>query len=201
MFGRRGWTAGGGQARAGGVTPPVLAAHPTSWIPDDPDLANGNPITLGGRFTAASTVALRGVAFFAPATNAGSYTAALWRTTGNDDVGAGTGVLLGQVTVAAAAVTAAAWNYLPVPLTAVVGLVYTAGVWTSTGRFVRTAGTYTGGAVAGHGITFIQSGTDPNPPGLGTLRNGDFADDPTSAGVAYPLTGGSGADYGVDVWL
>jgi hypothetical protein len=198
--GRRVW-AGGGHA-AGGATVPILAAHATSWTPTQPDIANGNAITLGGRFTASGSINLRGVAFFAPATVGGTYTAAIWQTTTDDDgVTPGTGTLIGQVSVMAASITPGAWNYLAVPATVTAGLVWTAGVWTSTGRYVRTAGTYTGATVSGHGITFFATGTDPNPPGLGSMRNGMFADDPGGAGLAYPVTNFGDADYSIDVWL
>lgn len=194
---------GGGRASASSTpSAPILAAHNLAWTPDQPDVANGNAITLGARFTASGSIDLGGVAFVAPATVGGSYTAAIWQTTTDDDgVTPGTGMLVGQVTVAAAAVTAGAWNYLDVPATVTAGLVWTAGVWTSTGHFVRTAGGYTATTISGHGITFIATGSDPNPPGLGSMFNGVFADDPGGAGVAYPVSLFGDADYGIDVWL
>jgi hypothetical protein len=201
---RRQVWAGGGRATGGSTPPPVptLAVHDPSWTPLQPDIANGNAITLGGRFTASGSIDLGGVAFYAPATVGGTYTAGIWQTTTDDDgVTPGTGTLVGQVSVMAAAVTAGAWNYLAVPVTVTAGLVWTAGVWTSTGRFVRTADTYNAGTLSGHGITFLQNGTDPNPPGLGSMFNGVFADDPGGAGLAYPVSVFGQADYGIDVWL
>jgi hypothetical protein len=198
--GRRVW-AGGGRA-VGGSTPPILAAHATSWTPTQGDIANGNPITLGVRFTAAGSIPLRGVAFFAPATNTGTYTAALWQTTSDDDgVTPGTGTLIDQVSVMDASITAGAWNYVALPATVTAGLVWTAGVWRSSGRYARSANDFASASISGHGITLLQAGTDPNPPALGSMFNGVFADDPGAAGIAYPVSIFESADYGIDVWL
>lgn len=199
---RRVW-AGGGPATGGSTPPPVpiLAAHDPAWTPAQPDIANGNAITLGGRFTASGSINLGGVAFYAPATIGGTYTAAIWQTTTDDDgITPGTGSLIGQVSAVAADVDPG-WNYLALPVTVTAGLVWTVAVWTSTGRYVRTAATYSAGTVSGHGITFLQNGTDPNPPGLGSMFNGVFADDPGGAGIAYPPSTFQQADYGIDVWL
>lgn len=195
--------AGGGRATGGSTPPPVpvLATH-EGWTPVQPDIANGNPITLGGRFIVSGSTDLGGVAFFAPATNVGTYTAAIWQTTTDDDgITPGTGALIGQVSVDAADITPGAWNYLDVPATVLPDLVWTAGVWTSSGRFVREANAYAAAGKTGHGVTFLQTGTDPNPPGLGSMFNGVFADDPGGAGIAYPVSIFEDADYGIDVWL
>ena len=50
-------------------------------------------------------------------------------------------------------------------------------------------------------MTLFANGTDPNPPGLGTMRNGVFHDDIGAAGLAYPTTAFLSADYGIDLWL
>lgn len=194
---------GGGAASAGSAppAPPILAAHDPSWTPVTADIANGNPITLGVRFTVSTTVSARGLAFFPATTLAGTYTLAFWQTTSDDDPGGtGTGTLLTSTSIAAATL-AAGWNYPALPYTFSAGLVYTAGYWTSAGRFPRTADGFNGAAQSGHGVTLLAAGTDPNPPLLGAMTNGVFADDPGAAGLAYPNTSFLFADYGVDLWL
>lgn len=185
----------GGPARGGATppAPPILAAHSPSWTPVQADINNTNAITLGVRFIAASTIQLRGVAYYPAATIGGTYVAAFWRATG-----AAAGTLLGQVTTGPLIV---GWNYIPLPQQVGIGEVWTAGVWTSAGRYARTANAYTSQSLSGNGITLIQAGTDPNPPGYGTQPNGVFADDPGGAGIAYPTGSFEFADYGVDVWL
>lgn len=196
---------GAGRAVAGGApppAPPILAAHDPSWTPATAEAVNPNPITVGVRFTVATEKVVRGLAMFGSTTIGGTYTIGFWQTTTDDDPnGTGTGTLLTSAAVAAASLTAGAWNYPALPFTFQPGLVYSAGYWTSSGRFPLTANAFNGAAVTGNGVTLLQAGSDPNPPLLGSMTNGVFHDDTTSAGLAYPTTSFNFSDYGVDLWL
>ena len=173
-------------------------AHDPGWTPADADLNNGNAISLGVRFTVGSALDIGGPTFFAPATNSGTYSFAIYETTSDDDPnGSGTGTLIDSGSIAAAGVTPGAWNDLPLPLSLATGVVYTARVHTSSGRFVRTINAFTSASISGNGVTLLQVGTDPNPPGLGSMVNGVFLDN----AVGYPNTRFNDADYGIDVWL
>lgn len=173
-------------------------AHDPGWTPGEGDLNNGNGISLGVRFIVTEALSLGGISWFAPATNTGTYSYALYTTTSDDDPnGSGTGTLIDDGTIDAASVTPSAWNDLVLPLDAVTGVVYTARVHASSGRFVRTTGTFTSAAISGGGVTLLQVGTDPNPPGLGSMVNGVFLDN----AVGYPNTRFNDADYGIDLWL
>ncbi len=174
------------------------AAH-TSETPSEGNLDNGTGITLGVRFTVDSELDISAVAFYAPTTNTGAYTAGLWETTADDDpVTSGTGDLLDTGSLASGSVTPGAWNEIPLdaPVTCSPGTVYTAGVHTSSGRFVRTQLAFSGASITGNGVTLLQAGTDPNPPGLGSMVNGMFAE---GASIAYPNSAFGLADYFVDV--
>lgn len=173
-------------------------AHDPGWTPGEGDLNNGNGISLGVRFIVTEALSLGGISWFAPATNSGTYSYALYTTTSDDDPnGSGTGTLIDDGTIDAASVTPSAWNDLPLPFEAETGVVYTARVHASSGRFVRTTGAFTSAAISGGGVTLLQVGTDPNPPGLGSMINGVFLDN----AVGYPNTRFNDADYGIDVFL
>lgn len=172
-------------------------AHDPGWTPGEGDLNNGNGISLGVRFIVTEALSLGGISWFAPATNSGTYSYALYTTTSDDDPnGSGTGTLIDDGTIDAASVTPSAWNDLPLPFEAETGVVYTARVHTSSGRFVRTTGAFTSAAISDNGVTLLQVGTDPNPPGLGSMINGVFLDN----AVGYPNTRFNDADYGIDVF-
>ena len=173
------------------------AAH-TTETPANGDAANGAAITLGVRFTVSESLDIAAVPFYAPTTNTGTYTAGLWQTTADDDPnGTGTGTLLQSGSLASGAVTAGAWNDIPLasPVTCSTGVVYTAGVHASSGQFVLTTNVFSSASIAGNGVTLLQSGTDPNPPGLGSMLNGSFTE---GAALAYPATA-TGSDYFIDV--
>lgn len=172
-------------------------AHGGAWTPVDTDLNNTNGISLGVRFTTSAAKSLGGISFYAPATNTGTYTFALYTTTADDDpADSGTGTLIAEDSIASGSVVAGAWNDLPLPAEITTGVVYTARVHTSSGRFVRTSNVFNAGAVTGNDITLLQAGTDPNPPGLGSMVNGVFLDN----AVGYPVSAFGFADYGIDVW-
>lgn len=176
------------------------AAH-TTETPSEGDLNNGAAITLGVRFTVSGSTDIGAVSFYAPATNSGTYTAGIWETDTDDDPnGSGTGSLLDSGSLASGSVTPGDWNDVPLaaPVTCTPGTVYTAGVHASSGRFVRTANFYTSNSLTGEGVTLLQAGTDPNPPGLGSMVNGVFTE---GAALAYPASQFNFADYFIDVAL
>lgn len=175
------------------------AAH-TTETPANGDAANGAGITLGVRFTVSEELDIGAVPFYAPTTNTGTYTAGLWQTTADDDPnGDGAGTLLESGSAAAGSVNAGAWNDIPLdaPVTCSPGVVYTAGVHTSSGQFVLTTSFYNSNSLTGNGVTLLQAGTDPNPPGLGSMLNGVFTE---GGALAYPATG-TNSDYFIDVAL
>lgn len=176
------------------------AAH-TAETPSDANLDNGAAITLGVRFTVSETLDIGAVSFYAPTTNTGTYTAGVWETDTDDDPnGSGTGTLLDSGSLASGSITPGDWNDIPLdaPVTCTPGTVYTAGVHTSSGRFVRTASFYFTNSLTGSGVTLLQAGTDPNPPGLGSMVNGVFVE---GAALGYPNSQFNFADYFIDVAL
>lgn len=175
------------------------AAHGAAWTPANGNIDNTDQITLGVRLVVlgASPVDIGGVAWFAPTTNTGTYTASVWQTTVSDDSPPGAGDLLDSVAVPSAGVDAGAWNYADVPLTLQPGVVYTAGVHTSSGYYVSNGGDSLVVAIDGDTIRLLADGTDPNPPGLGTMRNGVFL----NAADGYPISTFGRTDYSIDVWL
>lgn len=171
-------------------------AH-TSQTPVSGDVANGAAITTGVRFTVADAAPISGIALWVPATNTGTYTAGLWQSTSDDDPGGtGTGTELRTASVNAAALTAGGWDYIPItPFTPSTGVVYTAGVHSSSGRIVATSGGLSSAITAG-GVTLLAAGSDPNPPGLGSLANGVFVE---GGALAYPNSSFGSSDYFIDV--
>lgn len=180
------------------------AAHDPGWTPALNDVSNGGTqISLGVRFTVGSALDIGGPTFYAPATNSGTYNFAIYTTDTDDDPnGGGTGTLIDSGSIAAAGVTPSAWNDLPLPLSLVTGVVYTARVNTSSGRYVATSGavagtSFNGQSISGNGVTLLQAGANPNPPGLGSILNGQFLD----GANGYPHESFNNTDYGIDVWL
>lgn len=169
------------------------AAHVTT--PASTDVNNGTAITTGVRFTVDATKSCDGVAFYVPGTNTGTYTVGLYETTAAGGPG-GTGTLLASASVSAASVTAGSWGrgtFTPQSLTT--GKVYTAAVHSSSGRIVAT-GAGLNSAITGNGVTLLASGTDPNPPGLGSMVNGIFNE---GASLAYPTDTFNNTDYFPDL--
>lgn len=175
-------------------------AHtPGVQTPAGLDINNGSPIVTGVRFTVATTTPITGIALWVPQTNTGTYTAALYQSTADDDpLGTGTGTELRTAAVAASTLTAGGWDFIPITsYTPSTGVVYTAAVHSSSGRIVATgAGLVT--AITGGGVTLLADGADPNPPGLGSLRNGAFLE---AASVGYPTQSFNSSDYFLDVIL
>jgi hypothetical protein len=169
-----------------------------SWTPTDLNIDNGGQITFGVRLTVNAETEIGGVAYRAPATIGGTYTWALWTTTSDDDPnGSGTGTLIDSDSATSASLVAADWNYLDLPLTLSPGVVYTASVHTTLGRYVREANAFQSSGYSGDGVILLASGTDPNPPALGAMVNGQFLD----GASGYPHTAFLFANYGITVWL
>lgn len=170
------------------------AAH-TSQTPASGNVDNGAAITLGVRFYAPDGATVSGIAFYAPTTNTGTYSARLWLSTAPDD--SATGTLLQSGSLASGSVTPGAWNTIPLaaPVELDPDTVYTAGVHTSSGRFVLTSGAFSS-AISGNGIVLIQSGDDP--VGFGVSRNGVFTE---GASPTFPTSTFGQSDYFIDVEL
>lgn len=176
------------------------AAH-TSQTPASGDVNNGAAITTGVRFTVDAEVDCAGIAFYVPATNSGTYTVGLYETDTDDDPGgSGTGTQLATDSVASGSVTGGTWAEVTfdTPVTLATGTVYTAARHASSGRYVSSSGAFTSAGISGNDVNLLQDGTDPNPPGLGSMRNGVFHE---GASLAYPNSTFGAADYFVDIVL
>jgi hypothetical protein len=176
------------------------AAH-TSQTPSSADVNNGAAITTGVRFTVDVELDCAGIAFYVPGTNSGTYTVGLYQTTSDDDPnGSGTGTELATDSVGSGSVTGGTWAEVlfDTPVTLSTGVVYTAARHASSGRYVSSSGAFTSATISGNGVTLLQDGTDPNPPGLGSMRNGVFHE---GASLAYPNSTFGAADYFVDIVL
>lgn len=171
-------------------------AH-TSQTPASGDVANGNAITTGVRFIVADATPITAIAFYVPVTNTGTYTGGLWITTSDDSPdGSGTGTLQRSASIAAGSLTGGAWGIIPITsFTPSTGVVYTAGVHSSSGRIVST-GAGLASAITAGGVTLLAAGTDPNPPALGSMTNGVFVE---NAALAYPVSSFNTSDYFIDV--
>jgi hypothetical protein len=176
----------------------VPTAH-TSQTPSSTDVNNGAAITTGARFTVASNVSCTAIAFYCPATNSGTYTGALYETTSDDDPGGtGAGTLLASATLGSGSATPGAWNNISItPQSLTTGVVYTCAVHSSSGRIVATSSGLAS-AISNGGVTLLAAGSDPNPPGLGSMANGVFKE---GAALAYPTDTFSNTDYFIDVTL
>ncbi len=176
----------------------MVSAH-TSQEPVQGDINNGAGITLGARVMFAEAGAVSAIRFWVPATNSGTYTVGFYQTDTDDDPnGSGTGTLLTSASVASGSVTPSGWAEVPItPQDVEPGVIYTCAVHSSSGRYVRTASVFASGTpLENEGITLIGGGADPNPPGLGSILNGVFAE---GAALAYPNSSFEFADYFVDV--
>jgi hypothetical protein len=174
------------------------AAH-TSQTPSSGDIDNGAAITTGVRFTVSEELECSGIAFWVPTTNSGTYTVGLYETTA-DDVpdNSGTGDELATATATSGEVTPDDWAEVlfDTPVTLSPGVVYTAARHATSGRYVATSNAFNGASISGNGVALLQSGTNPNPPDLGAMRNGVFVE---GADLAYPVSYFGLADYFVDV--
>ncbi len=175
------------------------AAHLGTDTPVLTDVNNGAAITTGVRFTVDATKTCDGISFYVPATNSGTYTVGLYQTTSDDDPGGtGTGTELATASIGSAFVTSGTWATVGItPQTLSTGTVYTAARHASSGRYVATSAGLSG-AITRNGVTLLAAGTDPNPPGLGSMTNGVFTE---GASLAYPNSSFGNADYFADISL
>jgi len=171
------------------------SAH-TTQTPALNDVNNGAPITTAVTVVFATAGQVTGIRFWAPATNTGTYTVGLWQVTADDSpAGSGAGTLLASGSVAAASVTANAYNTVPITPVSVDTLhAYRAGVHSSSGRIVATGAAYAGAGISNGNVTAIQSGADPVL--IGSLLNGTFNEGPS---LAYPSDAFNATDYFPDV--
>lgn len=171
------------------------SAH-TTETPANPDVDNGGPIVLGVRFMVTEETERDGVDFYCPATNTGTYDLTVFQTTADDDpANTGTGDPLETGSLASGDATPGEWNKITHdPITYSPGVVYTAAVRSSSGRYVSTANGLTDGLTGG-GIILVDNNTDPNPPGLGTIVNGVFVE----GAMAYPVSTFNASDYFIDI--
>lgn len=171
----------------------------TLWSGQTPALTNqsdGSPgIATCTTITISQARSCVGIQFRATDTKGGTYTAELWQVT-SADASSPAGTLLASKAVVASAITAGAYNEItfdsPVSLSA--GVLYRCALHNSDGRYVATNGFFTSSGLTNGDITAYQSGTDPNPPLLGVMRQGVFRI-AASAGT-YPTTpSGANASY------
>lgn len=170
------------------------SAH-TSQTPSLGDVNNGAAITVGATFVFAEDGQVTAIRFWAPTTNAGTYTAALYEVTTDDDpAGSGTGTELATAAVSSSSITAGQFNDITIASVDVeAGTYYRAAVHCTSGRIVATGGVFTSAAITNGNVTDIQHGT-ATP--LGTLHNGTFTE---GAALAYPASSFNATDYFVDV--
>lgn len=203
-------TAGTAAAALGGLTgtangyiqaPPATPTAHTNQTPASGDIDNAAPITTGVRFMVDSEVDCTGIAFWVPTTNTGTYTVGLYQTTADDDpTGSGTGTELATASVLAVEVTPDDWAQalFDEPVTLSPGVVYTAARHASSGHYVATTSVFDDGPITNGGVSLLESGPNPNPPGLGVMRNGVFDE---GADLAYPADFFGQPDYFTDVVL
>jgi len=138
-----------------------------------------------------------GARFWGPTTTTGTVTLTLYQLTSDDDVTAAAGTVLAQKVSPAWA--GGQWNPLtwdsPVALTT--GQAYRISAHNSNGDYVASGGVFFAGGMTNGDITGIQDGADPNPPGLGALRNGAFR----YGALATPHGGAAGANFFIDILL
>lgn len=171
----------------------------TSETPSTTDASDGTPgISTATTVQVAVSGTVSAIRFYATATKDGTYTAELWlATVADDDVPAGT--LLASKAVSSTAITAATWNVITfdTPVSVTPGHLYRCVLHNSQGRYVATAGFFTSSGLTTGNLTAYATGTDPNPPGLGGMRQGSFRI--SAAAGSYPNISGNGSCYFVDL--
>lgn len=141
------------------------------------------------------------IRFYATSTVSGNYVGELWQQTA-DDVpdGAGAGTLLGSTsTTASGSITAGTWNTIAFssPIAVSTGVIYRATIHSSAGRYVATTNFFNSSGLTNGNLTAPQSGTTPDPPNIGLIKNGSFRLD--SAAGNYPKDVGGPTCYFADV--
>jgi hypothetical protein len=167
----------------------------TSQIPSLPDVSEGSPVTVGITLTFSVAGQVSGARVYAPATiGAGTYEAAFWRVTTDDNAGSGAGTLLANAVFGA--LTPGTWNNVAFssPVTVDTTHAYVIGLRTSQGRYAATGGLF-GAAIVNAPITGVQDGSAFPAGGFAKLFNGRF----TSGLVNYPNSTFGSNGYFVDV--
>lgn len=171
----------------------------TGQTPSTTDASDGTPgISTATTVQVAVDGTISAIRFYATATKGGTYTAELWlATVADDDTPAGT--LLVTKAASAAAITAGTWNTIAfdTPVAVTPGHLYRCVLHNNQGRYVATTGFFTSAGLTNGNLTAYQNGTDPNPPGLGGMRQGSFRI--SAAAGSYPNLSGSGTCYFVDL--
>lgn len=176
-----------------------MASLFTVQTPALPDQSDGTPgISTATTMQFAVSGSVTGIRFYATTTVGGTYTAELWLCTGADDV-TPTGTLLQTTSVGAGSITAGTWNDIPFAGSQAVATnqLYRCVIHNNQGRYVATSGFFFAAGLTNGDITAYQSGTDPNPPGLGGMRNGNFVIN--AAAGNYPTQSSNSTCYFVDV--
>lgn len=171
--------------------PQTLYTNQTPALPDLDDGAPGIGTATTVQFAANGVVT--GIQFYATTTVSGTYVIELWEVTGNDDT-PGNGSILASKTLSAPP-TAGQFNEVSftTPVDVVTDTLYRCVLWSGAGRYVATSGFYTTDPLTNGDITAYATGTDPNPPGFGSMRQGTFVIN--AAAGNYPSGNGNGTSY------
>lgn len=175
------------------------SAH-TTQTPTNGDNSDGQPINTGTKYMFSVAGIVAGIKFWVPtSSNSGTFTVGLWESTGGDGVvdDTGTGTLLQSKTIPYTDVTPSGWGevFFDTPVVVETTKVYLASVHSSLGRYVSTSGVFTSGGITNGNVTALQSGTAPNPPNIGSVRNSTY----DYGSFAYPNNFFGEPDYFVDV--
>ena len=167
----------------------------TSQTPTIPNVSEGTPVTVGTTLTFSAVGLVSGARVFAPSTvGAGTYAAAFWQVTTDDNTGAGAGTLLASATFGA--LTPGAWNNVTFssPVAVDTAHAYVISLRTSEGRYAATGGFFSS-ALVNAPITGVQDGSAFPASGFVKLFNGRFG----SGLVNYPNNTFGSNGYFVDV--
>lgn len=176
-----------------------MASLFTVQTPALPNQSDGTPgISTATTMQFAVAGSVTGIRFYATSTVGGTYTAELWLCTGADDVTPG-GTLLKTASVGSGSITPGTWNDIPFASSQAISTtqLYRCVIHNTDGRYVATSGFFFAAGLTNGDITAYQSGTDPNPPGLGGMRNGSFTIN--AAAGNYPSSSSNSTCYFVDV--
>jgi hypothetical protein len=168
----------------------------TSQTPGIPNISEAQTVTVATTVYFATAGSVSGCRFFAPTTIGGTFEAALYEVTADDNPAAsGTGTLLGTATFGT--LTTGAWNTVSFssPISVTTGKAYRVGVRTSEGRYAATSAFFNASGLTNGNITAPQTGTNPGAVGIGNLDNGSFIESIT----VYPNKTFNGNCYFVDV--
>lgn len=163
------------------TTPPTATEFrlwPSNPTPNVTDSSDGQPISLGTRFTVTTTVSALGVRFYKGTTNTGTHIGSLWNNSGTK---------LAEVTFTGE--TASGWQEarFASPVTLSPGIVYTTAYFSPTGSYPHNSAYFT---------SAVTSGPLTAPAATGQLGNGVYT---YGASLARPTSTYNAANYWVDV--